>query len=172
VISQINAVTAPFITASIDSQNQLVLTGTGLGAGHNIHIVGDVATLVALGLTAGITTGAVNILEPPQLILPFSSQPNRPVVLSGTAPSAVSLATSLEIQLPMQVNNIQVQNTGGANLYVAFEPTGPEFVVYPLASAFTNLYETYPAASQIFVRGSGGTTTFNMISALRNNPIS
>ena len=176
LINQINLVTAPNITASIDNQSQLVLTGIGTGGSNSITVVGDAGTLTALGLTAASPpnpyTGAVNILQAPHLILPYISQPNRPIMLSGTAPEASSLASSLEIQLPMQVNNVQIQNNGSNPLFVAFEPTGPEFEVYPVSSAPNlNLYETYPASSQLFVRATGGTTTFNLISALRNNPV-
>lgn len=115
--------------------------------------------------------GSTNTASAPHLILPFSSQPNRTVLLAGTAPNETSLATSLEIQLPMQCNNIQIQNNGGAILFVAFEPTGPEFVVNPLATDFTDFYQTYNATSQVFVRGNGATTTFNLVAALRNNPL-
>lgn len=107
----------------------------------------------------------------PHMILPYASTPNRTVLIAGVAPDVGSLATSLEIQLPMQVNNIQVQNTGGANLFVAFEPTGAEWTVFPLSTEFENLYETFTATSQIFVRGNGATTTFEVIAALRNNPL-
>ena len=116
--------------------------------------------------------GTTNSATAPHLILPYSSVPNRTVLLAGTAPSETSLATSLEIQLPMQVNNIQVQNNGGAILYVAFEPTGPEFVVNPsTGGADINLYTAYNVSSQLFVRGNGAGTPFNFIGALRNNPL-
>jgi hypothetical protein len=104
------------------------------------------------------------------LILPYPVVPNRAIVLSGTAPNAGSLANSLEIQLPMEVNNIQIQNNGGAILYVAFEPTGPEFQVPVLSGDFLNLVTTYVSISQLFVRGNGGTVPFNFIGAERNNP--
>ncbi len=172
VIGQINAVTvAGGITASINNVNELVLTGTGLGSGHNIQVIGDAGTLTVLGLTAATTTGAVNILEAPHLILPYSTQPNRSFILNGTAPNKADLAHSLEIQLPMQVNDLQVQNNGGVDIYVAFEPTGPEFTVTPLSSSFTNLKTIFQSTSQIFVRGNGSSSIFNVIAAARNNPV-
>ncbi len=117
------------------------------------------------------TNGTTNAPEAGQLILPYSSAPNRPLILSGTAPSAVSIATSLELQLPMEVTNVQIQNNGGVPLYVATEPNGPEWIVQPLGSDETNLYTVYPAITQLFVRGSGGTCPFNVIGAIRNNPV-
>jgi hypothetical protein len=115
--------------------------------------------------------GGSNPAEAPFLILPYSSQPNRAILLSGNAPSATTIYSSLELQLPMQVNNIQIQNNGGADLYVAFEPTGPEFTVNPVSTSALNIYETYVASAQLFVRGNGSTVAFNFIGALRNNPI-
>ena len=177
VITQINDVTYVSnsgVLASINALNELVLTSNiGTGATHNIDIVGDAATLVILGLVAGTTTGATDITEAAHLILPYNPQPNRNVILAGNAPQASSLADSLEIQLPMQVNNIQVQNnTSNINLMVAFEPTGPEFLVNPSTAYGLNFYETYTATSQIFVRapGSLGAAAFNFVGALRNNP--
>ncbi len=115
--------------------------------------------------------GTSNSPDSGMLILPYSSTPNRTIMLSGSAPNQGSLASSLEIQLPMQVNNIQIQNNGGAIIYVAFEPTGPEFTLNPLSGDFENLYETYPSSSQLFVRGDSASVPFNLISALRNNPL-
>ncbi len=114
---------------------------------------------------------STNTASAPHLILPYPIIPQRPVIVGGTAPNAVSIAGSLEIQLPMQCNGIQIQNNGSNVLMVAFESTGVEFTVPPLSTEFTDLGMTYQTASQIFVRGVGGTTAFNMISAMRNNPI-
>jgi hypothetical protein len=114
--------------------------------------------------------GTTNSRTAPHLILPYSSQPNRPILLSGTAPEGAALANSLEIQLPQQVNNIYIQNNGSNVLAVAFEPTGPEFLLNPFSEEGTNLPLVYPVSSQIFVRGSGGSTTFNLISSLKNQP--
>lgn len=144
-----------------------------IGAGLPFTVAG-VTDLTPLWLTfiQRNLDGTTNPATAPQLILPYSSVPNRTVILSGTAPSAASLAGSLEIQLPMQVNNIQIQNNGTNILQVAFEPTGPEFTVNPsTAGADINLYTAYNSSSQLFVRGAGGTTAFNFIGALRNNPL-
>jgi len=115
--------------------------------------------------------GTVHPAEAMHLILPYDPMPNRPLVLVGVAPSAVGISGSYEIQLPMQTQNIQIQNNGAVPLMVAFEPSGPEFTVYPLSTEFTNFYSTYPSVTQIFVRGSGGTCAFQLIGDLRNNPL-
>jgi hypothetical protein len=115
--------------------------------------------------------GTTNTAESGMLILPYPIAPNRPILLSGSAPNAGALSGSLEIQLPCQVNNVQIQNNGGAILYVAFEPTGPEFQVPTLSSDFVNLVTTYPAVSQLFVRGNGASVPFNFIGSQRNDPM-
>jgi len=113
--------------------------------------------------------GTSNTVTAPWLVLPFNSEPNRPILLAGTAPNGPT--TPLEIQLPMQCNNIQIQNTSTtSNLMVAFEPGGPYFTVYQATVEGLNLYETYPSAYQLFVYGESNTCTFNVIAALRNNP--
>jgi len=118
------------------------------------------------------TAGVTGTAEAGQLILPYSSTPDRPVNISGSAPSAVSIAGSLEIQLPRQCRNLQIQNNDTTNpMFVAFEPGGSEFEVFALASKFTNFGFTYPVVTQLFVRGSGGTVTFNATMSIRNNPI-
>ena len=130
------------------------------------------ATPIWLQIVQKNKDGTSNTAEAPQLIQPYSSQPNRTVILSGTAPLAGTIYSSLEIQLPMQVNNVQIQNNGSNPLFVAFEPTGPEWEVYPVGTAPNlNFYETYTASSQLFVRATTGSTTFNFIGALRNNPL-
>jgi hypothetical protein len=115
--------------------------------------------------------GTSNTADSGMLILPYPIAPNRPILLSGNAPNAGSLASSLEIQLPCQVNNVQIQNNGSNILYVAFEPTGPEFTVPMLSSDFVNLVTTYVSVSQLFVRGGGGITQFNFIGSQRNDPM-
>ena len=116
--------------------------------------------------------GSTNTVTAPHLILPYSSQPNRTILLAGTAPSGSSLSSSLEIQLPQQVNNIQIQNNGTHPLMVAFEPTGPEFTVnISNTGANLNFYENYTSTSQIFVRGSGGSTAFNMVASIKNQQV-
>lgn len=105
------------------------------------------------------------------LVLPYSSQPDRPVVISGSAPSATNISGSLELQLPLQCRNLMIQTVGSATagLWVAFEPFGPEMFV-PLSSTFGTYTElTSPNFSQLFVRGDGAAVTFNAVMALRNN---
>jgi hypothetical protein len=141
---------------------------TGAGLPFTVQSVSD-STPFWLQVIQNNLDGTSNTKTAPQLILPYSSQPNRPVLLSGTAPNGPT--TPLEIQLPMQCDNLQVQNTStSTNLMVAFEPGGPYFTVYQASVDGLNLYSTYPAASQLFVYGESNTCTFNVIAALRNNP--
>lgn len=115
--------------------------------------------------------GSSNAAEAGHLILPYSSTPNRPLMISGTAPSETTIASSLELQLPMRTNNVQIQNNGAVPLMVAFEPNGPEFPINPVSIDFVNLYTTYPSVSMMLVRGSGGSCQFNVIGAIQNNSL-
>ncbi len=115
--------------------------------------------------------GTTNPAEAGQLILPYNPAPNRPLIIAGTAPSEVSVSNSLELQLPMQTTNVQIQNNGAVPLFIATEPTGPEFPVQPLSAYELNLYTTYPSFTQLFVRGSGGSCEFNLIGSIKNNPL-
>ena len=119
------------------------------------------------------TAGVVGSAEAGQLVLPYSSAPDRPVVLKGTAPQAADSSGSLEIQLPMQCRNLQFQvdPTVTANLVVSFEPGGPEWTVPALQTYFTNFDMVHPMATQIFVRGDTGAALFNAIMSVRNNPL-
>ncbi len=112
--------------------------------------------------------GTLGATEALHLVLPYSSQGRRPVVIAGTAPSGASVAASLELQLPGQLQNLELQNNGASDLFVAFEPGGVEYDVKPLSTGFTNLSMVYPAFSQLFVRGSGATVAFSAVASARD----
>jgi len=115
--------------------------------------------------------GTVGPFEARHLILPFSSQPNRALVIAGGAPSAIDITGSYELQLPMQCHNMRVQVDGGNDLYLAFESGGPEQRIPSLAAEFTDVSKTFDSFYQVFVRGAGAATAFNLTAALRNNPV-
>lgn len=117
------------------------------------------------------SAGVVGAAEALHLVLPYSSQPNRPVVLQGGVPAGAGIANSLELQLPAQCWNPQVQVDGTADLYLAFEPGGPEYRVPSLQNEYTTLGTTYASFSQLFLRGQGGSTVISLMASLRNNPI-
>lgn len=112
--------------------------------------------------------GTLGADEALQLVMPYAAQGRRPVVLNGTAPNAASVAASLELNLQYQCQNLELQNNGAQDLYVAFEPGGAEFVVKPLSTGFTNLSTVYPAFSQLFVRGNGATVAFSAVMSARD----
>lgn len=121
-------------------------------------------------VTPVFTDGSLGTEEGIQFVLPYNTQPNRPIIVRGTAPNQASLSTSLEINLPNQVNNMSIQVNGTANLYVAFEPTGAEYKIFPVSPLGMDLVMNLPSFSQLFVRGDAATTEFNAILTLRNNP--
>jgi hypothetical protein len=124
-------------------------------------------------IAAVATGGVIGSDETIHLILPYQPPANRMFILSGTAPSAVSIANSLELQLPQQCKNVIIQVNDAANdLYVAFEPNGTEFRVPTLKSDYTNFQSVYASVSQLFIRGNGGTSLFNLSAEIRDNSLS
>lgn len=114
--------------------------------------------------------GTVGADEAMHLILPPGSQGRKPVVLNGNAPAGAAIANSLELQLPHQMQGIELQNNGAGDMFVAFEPGGPEFRVSALSSGFTNLSMNYPTISQMFVRGTA-LTAFAAVLSARNEAL-
>jgi hypothetical protein len=112
--------------------------------------------------------GVVGTDEAIHLVLSYSSQPRRPVVLRGAAPSGATVANSLEINLPLQCQNVNIENDGSVDLFVAFDKGGPEFRVPPFSTTGPQFNTTFPAFSQVFVRGVAGTPTFSLVVSLRN----
>jgi hypothetical protein len=113
--------------------------------------------------------GTFNAPEAMHMILPPHVHPNRPFMLRGTAPAAGSLAASLEIQLPGQCNDFEVQVEGAAPLFMAFEPTGAEYQVLPVTTAFRSFEQFITSVSQVFLRGSGAGTLISSIWTRRND---
>lgn len=118
--------------------------------------------------------GTFGAAEAMHMILPPSSAPMRPVQLSGTVPIGASLVNSLEIQLPAQCVDWEIENEGGSVLMIAFERggvAGPEYELQPMTTIFRSLKMNLMASSQIFLRGVGGSTAVSILCSLRNNPI-
>lgn len=115
--------------------------------------------------------GLFGAYEAMHLVMPYNPGPFRPIQLRGTAPAAVDLAHSLEIQLPMQCNSNTIMNDGTNDLFIAFESPGAEYRIQPVTTTFKTIDQYITSVSQIFVRGAGGGTTLNAIFTARNNPI-
>lgn len=107
--------------------------------------------------------------EAMHLIMPPPVEPNRAISLRGTIPSGATLANSLEIQLPGQCNDFDILNDGATIMFAAFHPTGGEYQIDPVSTSFRAFEQFTTSISQIFLRGSGGTTTASMVFTLRNN---
>jgi len=122
-----------------------------------------------LRIEARNPNGTFDTPEAMHLILPPPIEPRRAVNLRGTIPAGVSLANSLEIQLPGQCNDFSIMNDGTSNMFVAFHPTGGEYQVFPVSGEFTTFEQYLTAISQIFARGAGGTTTVSMNFTLKND---
>jgi hypothetical protein len=118
-----------------------------------------------------LADGTYGPYEAMHMVLPYNPGPHRAVHLYGTVAAAADLAHSLEIQLPMQCNDIEISNAGNADLAIAFERPGAEFWIQPVTTIFKSLEQFVTAPYQIFIRGDSGNTTMNAIFTLRNNPI-
>jgi hypothetical protein len=115
--------------------------------------------------------GVVGLDEGMLLVLPFNPQPKRAIILHGNVPAAADVAHSLELNLPQQCFNQNIQNDGSVDMMVAFEPNGYEFRVPPLSTSFTNLSSVHTAFSQIFLRGVASGTKISAEFTLRNEAI-
>jgi hypothetical protein len=115
--------------------------------------------------------GVVGADESIHLILPYSTEPKRAVILNGTVPPAASISGSLELNLPQQCFNPVIQNDGGVDLYIAFEATGSEFRISPLSTSHTMFISTHTTFSQVFLRGLNASTKISADFTLRNEAI-
>ena len=116
--------------------------------------------------------GTINAYEALQLVLPYDSGPRPSVIISGAAPAAISIAGSLELQLPHNVNAIYLTNNDPVNsLFISFNPFGPEIEVTPLIVNFVPFTTNLPIFSQLFVRGSGGAVNFTASLNLVNSMV-
>jgi hypothetical protein len=100
------------------------------------------------------------------MVVPYDPSSDPPIVMNGDAPSGTTVYSSQEIQLPRNTDEVVLRNLAGVNLHIAFAPNGPEFQLSTMA---TDLQISDTTISQIFVRGEGGTATFNAIFALQNS---
>jgi hypothetical protein len=117
---------------------------------------------------AEVKNGVEQAAGPAHMVLPYNSNPERIVTIAGTAPSAVSITGSLEIQLPGQCVGFKINNNGSNPVMVAFEKNGPEFTVSPQSTSPEGLSALFSSVHQIFVRGAGGSSAFSSIFSQRS----
>jgi hypothetical protein len=105
--------------------------------------------------------GAETQVSAPLLILPDGAHHGyNTVTLHGTAPSGVSVANSLQLDLPSLMYDFRVHNEEGATiLYVATQEGGSETQLKPDAQPQMATYQA-PQGS-LWVRGAGATAAFS-----------
>lgn len=103
---------------------------------------------------------------PMQMIVPYGTQPNRPIVLSGEVPQGADITESMVIHLPSQVVGANIKVQSGSALVISFEDEGDE---YEITSTGPGLDNNFPSFSAIRLRGNGGDSTFSAMFSLRNN---
>lgn len=111
--------------------------------------------------------GVVNPASGAQVILPYVAIPYRTFVLEGTALNATE-PNAQEIQLPMLCRNFNIQNNGGVDILIKFEPYGDEYNVTPVASDGINYLTVSQTISQIYLRGDGGNAEFRASFEIHN----
>ena len=109
-------------------------------------------------------TGDVGTYSAAQLLLPYSSVPNRVLNVNGTIGSS-----TVEIQLPYDCNAASIQVEGSDYMTVAFEPDGDTFRVDGVTASGTPLSTTFPTFNQVFITGSDTSVTFSMSVRLMNS---
>jgi len=98
----------------------------------------------------------------PTLVLPDSAHHGLGlVVIHGDAPNGATSANSLQLDLPMLMQDFQVHNEDTAqDLYISTEAGGPEIMI----AKSTNMQSLgfLPTQGTIYVRGGGGAATFSL----------
>jgi hypothetical protein len=140
--------------------------------GNNVRIIFD-PTNPAYGIASDTKSmwlqlarfdGAVETyVSPPTLLLPDEANHGVGVVtIAGTAPDVVSADLALQIDLPTLMFDMRVHVDGANPLLVSTELGGAE-THFP-AGEVGQFLSFVATQGSIFVRGSGGPTTFSMTS--------
>lgn len=110
--------------------------------------------------------GPILIVPPPGFFV--TTRPN--LTVSGTAPNVAATTTgvppagALNFVLPRFADSTTITNSGGASIYISFNPGLPEFEV--LANQTILLPDG--AVSEVFVRGDGAAVPFSIFFAVVN----
>ena len=84
------------------------------------------------------------------------------LVITGSAPNAPGLPTSLQIDFPQQMRDFRIQST--AAVWVAFDPKGPEILLAgdPLPKDISR----WSTVSTVYIRGNGAVVPFSAVFTL------
>lgn len=126
-------------------------------------------TFQPIGVPAFVGTPAPILVVPPP---GFFNTGRRMLTLTGTAPSLAGQANNLpppgvmNVVLPKFADQIRVENTGANNLFVSFDEGLPEYEIPAAGTTFAIFQEA--GIQQIFLRASGGATTFQIAASIVN----
>lgn len=98
------------------------------------------------------------------VISTYNPSAHPPVHISGDAVSAISIETAMEIALPKNCHQFIFENLGGANMFVALDPSGPEYKLKP--GTILELFDT--TSSVFFLRGDGSSVEFSAVCTIQN----
>ncbi len=109
-----------------------------------------------------ITGGLEGTPGAPTLVLPDAARHGVGIVtIHGTAPNAASSAGSLQLDLPMLMQDFKVHNESGAkDLFIATEAGGAEILI-PKASTDVQSLGFLGTQGTLYVRGDNATVVFS-----------
>lgn len=110
---------------------------------------------------ARVVGGSETVVGAPTLVLPDAARHGIGIIaIRGDAPNEASSADSLQIDLPMLMQDFKVQNEDGANsLFIATEQGGAEQVFPALLPI--QPWSLMGTQGSLYVRGGGGDVTFS-----------
>jgi len=105
--------------------------------------------------------GVEQVPSAPALVLPFATMMgNMPITIAGSAPSALTITGSQQIDLPAAMFAITLRNNDIVSLFIATDANGPE---YELPTAQELNLPVVAGAPSIWVRGGGAACAFSAI---------
>jgi hypothetical protein len=116
--------------------------------------------------------GSETQMSAPTLVLPdltqFLSRGQGHILLRGSAPAAVDVTGSLQLDMPRLMSDWRILNEDPATqAWIAFEPTGPEYVL-KVPDTEPQFMSIKAASGSLWVRGDGGNPTLSIQATVAN----
>lgn len=110
---------------------------------------------------ARVTGGVETLVGAPTLVLPDTARHGLGIVIiRGSAPNGASVANSLQLDLPMLMQDFKIHNEDGATpLFIATEAGGPEQKF--LGNLSIQSWSLVGTQGSLYVRGGGATAVFS-----------
>ena len=150
-----------FVDTSVDDSSNVIVYGDRVRVRFDPHTYNITDGVFWIVLSPLDFNGNEMFTTPPLMVmgpnLDGSYFPQ--YTISGSAPSAVSLAGSLQIQFPRQIRDLRIQNA--AAMWVAFDENGPEILL--AGDTLPKVLNRWSTQSSLFVRSSGAAVPFSLL---------